>query len=223
MSHFVGLVFVNNEEANVDMPLEPYCEEPEPEYEEWEDHTDEVKEEFEKLPEKEEGKEEKDYPKDKAHYPTIQDFARKWYGYEVRTDEDGNEIYGYMSNPNAKWDWYADGGRWDGYIYLKDGKEHNSLPIDEIDWVRMFTDVEYEYTDYDGKTKKGIDNHVPFCVVRTDGEWFEKGEMGWWCCVANEKPKDEWKEQVQSYVAQLLALPDEERENIEVYAIDFHI
>jgi hypothetical protein len=30
-----------------------------------------------------------------------------------------------------------------------------------------------------------------FAVV-IDGEWYEKGEMGWWGMVSNEKDPDEW-------------------------------
>jgi hypothetical protein len=30
-----------------------------------------------------------------------------------------------------------------------------------------------------------------FAVVK-DGQWYEKGEMGWWACVSNEKDPNEW-------------------------------
>jgi hypothetical protein len=32
---------------------------------------------------------------------------------------------------------------------------------------------------------------TPFAVIK-DGKWYEKGEMGWWGCVSNEKNKEEW-------------------------------
>ena len=35
---------------------------------------------------------------------------------------------------------------------------------------------------------------VPFALVK-DGKWFEKGEMGWWGCVGNEKEQDHWNEE----------------------------
>lgn len=32
----------------------------------------------------------------------------------------------------------------------------------------------------------------PFAIVTPDNEWLEKGEMGWFACVADEKGDDEW-------------------------------
>lgn len=32
---------------------------------------------------------------------------------------------------------------------------------------------------------------ICFAVVK-DGKWYERGEMGWWACVSNEKDRDEW-------------------------------
>lgn len=53
MSHFIGLVFVPEAYANLEMQLEPYCEEPvSDEYCEWEDHTEDVTAEYEALPDK---------------------------------------------------------------------------------------------------------------------------------------------------------------------------
>ena len=67
--------------------------------------------------------------------------ALEYYGYENRVVSDESEIdrdddhkYGYVvmkdgqvikavrrTNPNAKWDWYCVGGRWTGFLRLKDG------------------------------------------------------------------------------------------------------
>jgi hypothetical protein len=32
---------------------------------------------------------------------------------------------------------------------------------------------------------------VTFAIVK-DGSWYERGRMGWWACVSNEKERDEW-------------------------------
>ena len=58
--------------------------------------------------------------------------------------------------------------------------------------------------------------HTPFCFVTEDGEWREKGEMGWWGSVSNEKPEDSWKQQFVDYVKSL-------DENCLVTVVDFHI
>lgn len=44
-----------------------------------------------------------------------------------------------------------------------------------------------------------------FALVK-NGEWFERGEMGWWACVNNEKNADVWAEKVEKL---LDGLPDD--------------
>lgn len=46
---------------------------------------------------------------------------------------------------------------------------------------------------------------VPFAVLK-DGEWYERGEMGWWGAVSNEKDPEEWAEQFEKLFD---ALPDD--------------
>lgn len=224
MSHFIGLVFVNSNENDLDFVLAPYDEQTDDEnHLMFEDCTEEIQQKFDSLPEKDERLDENGkpwpYPCDKEHYPTFESLAEDWYGY--RKDEEG--VYGYTHNPNAKWDWYAIGNRWSGYIFGKDGKEHNECYFDEVDWDKMFEGVEETYTDYNGEEKTYIDSHIPFCIVDTDGYWHERGEMGWFACVSNEKDKDAWDEEVKTYIKHLSELPKEEREAIAVYAVDFHI
>lgn len=222
MSHFIGLVF--SKDIDVETMLEPYNEQLEnEEYLEFEDCTEKVEERFKSLPEKDESVDSDGnptrYPCDKEHYPTIEALASDWFGYGKNSEG----RYGYTHNPNAKWDWYADGGRWAGYIYGKDDGEHNSLPFNEIDWEKMFKKIEHTYTDYKGEETTYIDNHIPFCIVDTDGNWHEKGEMGWFAIVSNEKDEDVWSNEVMDYVKHLEELPEDEKEGIVVYAIDFHI
>lgn len=100
--------------------------------------------------------------------------AKDW-GYEI--DEDENLLSTY--NPDSKWDWYSIGGRWDGFLHYKDTdpgfEETNEACIHELDM------------DY-------LLENTPFCFVTEDGEWVEKGEMGWWCSVSNEKSEETWKQ-----------------------------
>jgi hypothetical protein len=73
----------------------------------------------------------------------------------------------------------------------------------------LLTEVDWDKTD------------VPFCFVNAEGEWIERGEMGWFAMVANEKKKVDWDAEFKAYVQSLLA--DAEAKDIEVYAIDYHI
>ena len=136
-----------------------------------------------------------EYEPSKAKYPTLAKFAEGYYGYRKI-----NGRYGYMSNPNAKYDWYSEGGRWSGYLVNSEGTNTNEDYITEIDWEKT---------------------PVPFCFVSADGVWCEKGKMGWWAMVSNEKKQAVWDTEFKEYVRTLLA--DEDAEQISVYAIDYHI
>lgn len=57
----------------------------------------------------------------KELHATFEDFVKDYHGYESR-DEEKNR-YGYWENPNRKWDWYQVGGRWSGFLKLKEGAQ----------------------------------------------------------------------------------------------------
>ena len=61
-------------------------------------------------------------------------------------------------NPDAKWDWYQIGGRWQGSLILKQGK-----------------------TGFKGTPSLLTEpsEHYDGAYVRDDGEWHAVGEMGW--------------------------------------------
>lgn len=224
MSHFIGLVFVNTEKSDLDVMLEPYDEQTDDEkYVEFTDCTEEIQEKFDSLPEKDERLDKDGKPNpylcDKEHYPTFESLAEDWFDYHKNADG----IYGYTNNPNAKWDWYAIGNRWSGYLFGKDGQEHNELKFDDVDWDEMFKDRIETYINFEGKEETYNYHHIPFCLVDTDGTWHEKGEMGWFGVSVNDKEEDAWCDEVKTYVKHLSEKSEEERNAIVVYAVDFHI
>ena len=95
-------------------------------------------------------------------------------------DENGNIYSTY--NPNSKWDWYTIGGRWTGGLVTKEGRETNSDYISEIDWNK---------TD------------IPFAFITPNGIWHERGEMGWWAIVTNEKEQDGWEAEFKKAIEKL--------------------
>ena len=105
------------------------------------------------------------------------------------------------SNENAKWDWYQMGGRYRGRLLLK--QPDNNHPLYN-GW--QFADVdkgEYERIRKEGRCDQALvgeisnlDELLTFAVVK-NGEWFERGEMGWWAVVSNEKDKDVWESEVR--------------------------
>lgn len=134
------------------------------------------------------------------------EIVKEW-GYKL--DENDNLVSSY--NPDSKWDWYCIGGRWPNFLYLKetDGAgnriQANTAYFDEIDWDYMFEQ-----------------DQIPFCLVTDDGEWIERGEMGWWGIVTNEQDKDKWSESVISYIRKLQKELTSE-DSLLVTVVDFHI
>ena len=130
------------------------------------------------------------------------EIVKEW-GYKI--DKNDNLVSSY--NPDSKWDWYCIGGRWDGYLYLKETDsegnriEVNHAYMDEIDWDYMFEQ-----------------NRCPFCYVTEEGDWIERGDMGWWGCVSNEKDSNIWESEFKNYIKSL-----DPEDNLLVTVVDFHI
>lgn len=80
--------------------------------------------------------------------------------YRENTIGENGDIY-TTSNPNSKWDWYVEGGRWKNMLVTKDGEKTNYALVEDIDWDKM-------------------EDFNTYAVLRPDGEWIEPGEMGWW-------------------------------------------
>lgn len=109
MSHYTVMVIGDD----VHGQLAPYQENnmgdcPE-EFLEFCDQTDDLNKEWENADEEL-----------KTKYPTLEKFATEYNGYKP-LKIDGETLYGYYENPNAKWDWYQVGGRWSGFLRLKQG------------------------------------------------------------------------------------------------------
>lgn len=69
---------------------------------------------------------------------TLGEYA-EYCGYcKYKQDEnipDENAVFGYYFNPNAEWDWFEIGGRWNNSIKTKSGVFCNSCKIGEIDFT----------------------------------------------------------------------------------------
>ena len=108
-------------------------------------------------------------------------------------------------NPNAKWDWYCVGGRWSGFLVLKERQEDGSIiEVNEA----YFNEIDWDYM------KEW--NRIPFCFVDEDGEWYEKGEMGWFAITTNEMAEDTWRATFEEYINTV-------EDDCLVTVVDFHI
>lgn len=97
-------------------------------------------------------------------------------------------------NPNSKWNWYTIGGRFNNYLKTLSGKTTNEDYVSKIDWEDI----------------------LPFAFVTPIGEWHERGKMGWWACVFNEKSHDNWKSEFKEFLGSL-------DEDTIVTVVDCHI
>ena len=123
------------------------------------------------------------------------------WGYEL--DENDNLLSTY--NPNSKWDWYCVGGRWNGFLVLKERREDGSIiEVNEA----YFNEIDWDYM------KEW--NRIPFCFVNEDGEWYEKGEMGWFAITTNEMEADTWQATFEEYINTV-------EDDCLVTVVDFHI
>lgn len=156
---------------------------------------------------------------------TYAEFGDDWNSNSWRKDEKGVWAVYSSYNPNSKWDWYSVGGRWSNSIKTKSGEFVDMCKFDEIDFEPYSDDCYEDGKDWLGnpckKLKEGYEWHYdnkdnfPFCVV-IDGVWYEKGDMGWWGMVANEKGEEEWNGEVAALLEKIPADSD-------VYNVDFHI
>lgn len=113
-------------------------------------------------------------------------YGERWNSMSWAKDENGEWSEYSTRNPKSKWDWYSLGGRWSGMIKLKEGANGNA---------GRGSLVMQNEAGIDQAKKKDIlnlDELRTFALLK-DGEWYERGEMGWWGIVSNEKPEDEWE------------------------------
>ena len=96
-------------------------------------------------------------------------------------------------NPKSKWDWFCIA---DGRFSFPDGL--HIKPIKELTTAVFSFDVWPDDDPWRFNAPIGTERRkwYPFAIVTPDGEWHEKGSMGWWAMVSDEK--DDWQTIVDS-------------------------
>ena len=118
---------------------------------------------------------------------------------------------------NPKWDWWTLGGRWSGTLKLKDYSERavmsGFVPADaslEVDGAPAGV------VDWEATAKDRTDYAGTFALLTPEGEWLQRGEMGWWATVDPDKATPDYNARWWEIVR---GLPPEQM----VYIVDCHI
>lgn len=99
--------------------------------------------------------------------------------YHEQFNERGEPVSTY--NPDSKWDWYVVGGRWDGWI-------------NDLDTSRE------SLADNTALTEEAIArDKIPHAIITPDGQWHERGQMGWWAMLLTEN--ENWDEAARALLA----------------------
>lgn len=176
-----------------------------------------------------------EYEKRTDKTESFETWMREWHGYYLNA-----ETGKYMTahNPRAKWDWYRPGGRWSNQLITKGGIACDSARVGDLDFEAMrvtaIAEAERWWAEAMRESPEGRqfrfgitpettkEQYIAkaarfgtFAVLK-GGEWFEKGRMGWWACVSDEKPEAEWEAQFEALLRSLG--PDE-----VITVVDCHI
>jgi hypothetical protein len=154
-------------------------------------------------------------------YDTLESYAEEYCGYELVEGR-----YGYYSNPNAKWDWWEVGGRYSDYLLSKRGVECDTLKVKDVDFEAMATrnaanaakwwkEAQNEQQEIVRSFMYGITkgmteeeyiashtNVSAFAFLMGD-QWVERGEMGWFGVVTDEKESTDWETQMTNFIKNL--------------------
>lgn len=145
-------------------------------------------------------------------YPDAITWLDEYHGYQK-----GPGGWGYWNNPKSRWDWYQVGGRWSDFLISKTIGPCDSTRKRDVDWEAMQKKHLAEYNSlydeylideaegkrgwygWNGPEGKAREQYIAeqaglstFAVIK-DGQWYEKGKMGWWACVSDEKEGPEWQ------------------------------
>lgn len=213
MSHFVGLCFGDYWESNLDaydegLEVEEYIVHTKDEAIDIvkQNHAKAYESAIEYLRKSDITESNKEYYQsiiDKGLFISYEDAWKKVLDWGYKLDDEENLLSTY--NPDSKWDWYSIGGRWSGFLCTKErDDEGNPIRVNQA----QFKDIDWDYM---------IENNIiPFNYVTEDGEWREKGEMGWWGMTTNEMEQDAWTGNFKNYLKLV-------EDDCLVTVIDFHI
>jgi len=113
-------------------------------------------------------------------YSSVDEFARKWHGYEL-FDSDGNALS--KRNKDVLYDWYVVGGRWNGVITQNETTdEEGNLECNSVS-VKTLLDR------FNQSGKKDFHN----IVIDLNGVIHKRREYGWWGSYQEKHNESQWQ------------------------------
>lgn len=85
---------------------------------------------------------------------------------------------------------------------IKENPQFSTLSKEEKDLI-SWLDLSGYQEDHDTYVKKAGESAFSTFAVIKDGEWYEKGNMGWWGFVSDEKEKGKWDYEFYKLVKEL--------------------
>lgn len=157
-----------------------------------------------------------DYYKSENFDECYAQHGEDWNDNRYRKNEDGVWCEYSTYNPKSKWDWYQLGGTLEWQTLHPKARSKSGI-VGKPSWMNP-TGAGYDAAlkgDIDfGATDKEM--FAPYAVIK-DGEWYARGEMGWWGVTTKAYFTDEeWTNKVWEMV---MALPD----NTLISFYDCHI
>ena len=170
----------------------------------------------------------------------------------------GTGTYRSTYNPNAQWDWWVVGGRWNGWLAPPEAQPEKNPDNWETCWLCQGTgmrndalgkqardaDPTYTCNGCGGEGKSLVwptqqkdsgynvvspryieslgligDLPTPYAFIDLQGEWHQKGDMGWWGMSSNEKDRDAWVEEWRAALADV----SDGMDGFRVVVVDMHI
>lgn len=94
-------------------------------------------------------------------------------------------------NPKSKWDYWVVGGRYNGRLYNKTGKPDDLADVEDDNLISIRAYMQAYHNAGDDFNTISM-----FAFVDKDGMWHERGHMGWWAMVSNEKDPEAWEAEI---------------------------
>lgn len=120
---------------------------------------------------------------------TPEEKHREYLRFHGSFDDQGQPISTY--NPDSKWDWYRIGGRWDGWVTGNEQTSDNGFNFDA-----SHESVANNIATTKQALKRDI---IPHAIVTPDGQWHERGQMGFWAVLITEN--EAWDSEAKRILA----------------------